>query len=223
MMISNNRLDEFRNFLMGTCEFKSLDERFDKIVNCLMNHLYLSVGRQSYRIIELEIYYHDPKRHPDPYVHRAEEQLTAGKWYYNGMGVDITFGDKENMIYGGILLRGIRTIGDKPKYISGTINVLREIFTNLGEITDCDHGFCIKEATNEFVDNIQPQRSVRIGLTKKNEDDANYFEKKYRYIAEFKKEHKFKDKERVIRQLFEEDVIDTKEIAKEIMDYNIGL
>jgi len=215
-----SQLDEFWNDLTGGYEFKTLEDKFDTLAGYLMNHLYLAVGAQSYRIIELEIYYHNPKDHLDPYVHKAPEQLTAGRWYYNGMGVDITFGDKEKGIYGGILIRGIRTIDDNPQYIGGTINVLREIFNNLGDITNGDFGFCIKEAIDDFEDAFSPVKSARIGLTKKKEDADNYIDKKYRYIAEVNLQHKFKGKERVVKQLLAEGAI-TPEDAYKIMGYNI--
>ncbi len=216
-----SQLNEFLNDLMGGYEFKSLDEKFGTLTHYLMNYLYLSVGAKAYRIIELEIYYHDPVNHPDPYVHKAPEQLSVGRWYYNGMGVDITFGDLERGIYGGILIRGIRTIENSPRYISGTINVLREIFNNLGDITEGDYGFFIREMEDGIVKEEEPTRSTRIGLTKKKDDTDNYAEKDYRYLVEVNLLHKFKDKEKVVRKLLSIGKIKSDD-AKEIMGYNIS-
>lgn len=217
-----SQIGEFWHDLNGGYEFQTLENKFASLTHYLMNYLCLAVGQNAYRIIELEIYYHDKDKHADPYVHCATEQLFAGNWYFNGAGLDITFGNYENKIYGGILIRGLMKLGKNPRYISGPSNVLKEIFSNLGNVVSGDHSICLREPNDGLIKKTKPLQSVRIGLTKKNEDLENYYDKKYRYIAELNLQHKFKDKEKVVRQLLSENKI-TKEQAKEIMGYNFNL
>jgi hypothetical protein len=221
--IKQSLLAEFWRVINGGFEFKTLEEKFSTLAHYLMNNLCLVVADQSYRIIELEIYYHDSKKHPDPYVHCDKKQLVAGKWYFNGAGLDITFGDYEKKIYGGILIRGIRKLGENPYYISGPSNVLKEIFSNIGDIFSCKGSIYLRELNQDIIQAIEtePIQAVRIGLKKKEEDVENYAEKKYRYLVELNLQHKFKDKEKVVRQLLADNKI-TKEKAKEIMGYNIN-
>lgn len=221
---NQSQLVEFWHDLNGDYEFKTLDEKFSALTHYLMNYLYLFVADKSYRITELEVYYYDKKNHPDPYVHRSPEQLFVGNWYFNGSGLNITFGDYEKKIYGGILIRGIMKFGENKRYISGPSNVLKEIFTNIGNIMSGVRGICLRELNDEVIQAIEfePIQVVRIGLTKKKEDTKNYAEKKYRYLVELNPQHKFKNKERVVRRLFEEKKI-SKEQAKEILGYNINL
>ena len=88
----HSQLNEFWDDLNGGYDFPTLEERFDSHVHTLTNYLCLVVGNHPYRIVECEIYYYDKDKHPDPYVHKRKQQLTAGKWYFNDMGLDITFG-----------------------------------------------------------------------------------------------------------------------------------
>lgn len=221
---NQSQLAEFWHDLNGGFEFKTLDDKFSALTHYLMNYLCLVVGDQPYRITELEIYYHDKNEHPDPYAHKSDEQLTAGNWYFNGFGLDITFGDREKEIYGGILIRGIMKFAETPRYFSGPSNVLKEIFSKIGNIVTGDSGICLRELNKEIIENIEtePIQTVRIGLTKKKDDTENYAEKNYRYLVELNLQHKFKDKEKVVRQLFADNKL-TKEQVKEIMGYNINL
>lgn len=219
-----SRLAEFMNMVNGVTSFDKPEHKFTALTHHLMNYLCLAVADQHYRIIETEIYYCDKANHDDPYVHCAEEQLAPGNWYFNGAGLDITFGKGEN-IYGGILIRGIKKLGnvEGQRYFSGPSNVLKEIFSNIGNIESCQTRICLQDLDqdNNTEEEIIPLQSVRIGLTKKETDTKNYAEAKYRYIVELNKEHKFKDKEKVIRQLVTGGEL-TKEQAKEIMGYNIN-
>lgn len=221
-MIPKNAFTDFLDYLNGDFNYETIEERFDIIANHLMNHLCFEVGRLAYRIIELEIYYHDKETHLDPYVHCATEQLSVGEWYFNGFGLDITFGTEEKEIYGGILIRGIKRIDDVEKYISGPSNVLKEIFSNLGGISGVGTGLCLRKFAGEKIEKTKPIKTVRIGLTKKAEDTKNYHEKKYRYLVEINLQHKFKDKQKVVTGLLIDGII-KKEEVKDILGYNINL
>lgn len=84
------------------------------IYNYLLNNVWLKVGNERCRIVEIEQY-----SHPDPYIHCTSEQFTSYRWYFhksgsnyrngNYKGLDLTFGTETHC--GGILLRSIETNG----------------------------------------------------------------------------------------------------------------
>jgi hypothetical protein len=218
-----NQLDIFGNDLTNGYPFNSLNEKFETLTYYLMNYLGIGVANRIYRITETEIYYYDEKTHKDPYVHCDEEQLNAGKWYFNGFGLDITFGDSDKNIYGGILIRGIKKIGDEEKYISGPSNVLKELFSSIESIISENTNFRIVELHQYGIKETEniPIQTTRIVLTKKKDDKKDYFNAKYRYIVDLTKEHKFKGKEKVIRNLVSEGTIEKEEVEN-ILGYNIN-
>lgn len=216
-----NQLFEFWSDINGGFDFKTLDDRFGAHTHYMMNYLCLVVGEHPYRITECEVYYHDSVNHPDPYVHKRSQQLFAGNWYFNDMGIDLTFGKYDKKIYASILIRGIRSL-QTNQYISGTSNVLREIFDKFGNIMQGDKGLCLREINEGVIKEEEPTQSTRIGLTKKPEDTQDFIGKPYRYIVELNLAHKFKDKEKVVKQLLSENKISNEE-AKNIMGYNVKL
>jgi len=212
-----SQLDEFWVDLTGGYEFKSLEDKFKTLAHYLMNYLYLHVGYHEYRVVELEIYYHDPEKHPDPYVQLDIDRLSAGEWHFNGRGVEITMGDWEKGIYGGILIRGLRTIDEQSRYVNGSKEVVREIFSGLGNITNDDFSISIKELQDGAVTEEEPIRTSRVGLRKRKNDPEDYAAKKYRYIVELNKNHNFMDKEKVVKDLISTGKI-TKEKGDDIME-----
>ena len=216
MLYKKYDFDKFMNLLSR--EYKSTDEKFATLAYQLMNYLCLDVCGKLYRIIEVEIYYNEKLTHPDPYVTCAKNQLTAGHWFFNGFGLDITIGNEEKKIYGGILIRGMRSIEDKPQYFSGPATVLNEIFANIGNIVNEESGFCFRDLNKDVIKEMEPIKSTRIGLTQKPNDVNNFYDKKYRYIVELNLLHKFKEKEQIVRQLVMANKI-TKEKAKEFLGY----
>jgi hypothetical protein len=92
---------------------------FDEIAKQLMNHYSICVGNNHYRIVECEIYYNNNKDHIDPFIHRHEKQLQNGTIYFHGFGIDLTFGDAEKNIHGGILIRSVRNIEGENQYTNG--------------------------------------------------------------------------------------------------------
>ncbi len=92
----------------------STAEWFDRLAERFLNGCTLHVGEVTYRLSEIEFYYHSP-RHPDPFVHGHPLQKNPGAWYlhrhgsgFRGgsfKGIDLCFGNRVS--YGGILLRSI--------------------------------------------------------------------------------------------------------------------
>ena len=85
-----------------------------------------------------------------------------------------------------------------------------------------DKGLCLREINQGVIKEEEPKQSTRIGLTKKAEDTQDFIGKPYRYIVELNVAHKFKDKEKVVKQLLNENKISNEE-AKNIMGYNVKL
>jgi 3-methyladenine DNA glycosylase Mpg len=93
-----------------------LDAWFTRMAQWLLNGSQLAVGRQSYRLVEIEFYYWS-KTHPDPFTHRDPIQFHLGHWYFHRShgvyrsgsfkGLDLTFGQGDTS--GGILIRGLET------------------------------------------------------------------------------------------------------------------
>ena len=215
-------LEEFMSDLEGTFEFESIEQRLDTLAYYLQNYLCLVASGHPYRIVECEMYYHDPALHPDPYTHKKEEQLSNGTWYFNDFGLDISFGNVSKSIYAGILIRGIQSLVDQERYISGPSKVVRELFKQFGNICSKDSHLYLRELEKGLVKEQDPIKTTRIGLTKRENDTENFKEKPYRYLVELKVQHKFPEKEKVLRSLVVKGKI-TPELAKEFMGYSINL
>lgn len=198
----------------------SFHDNFLELVTFLMNEKCLLAGETRYRLTELEIYYNDGDKHKDPYIHKDETQKSIGKLYYNGYGLDITFGDEEKNVYGGILIRGVKQLDGRCEFINGPANVLKKIMFQSGKI---DEGVKIQltdiEKQSEY-EQTSIVCSTRIGLTKKAVDTENYIEKDYRFLTELVLEHKFKDKGNVVMKLLDKKKINEDEAFK-IIGYKI--
>lgn len=82
----------------------------------LLRATVLHVGRQAYRLLEVEFYYR-AQGHLDPFAHAQPIQRSAARWYFHRQGssyrggsfkgVDITFGPQHS--FGGILIRSLRS------------------------------------------------------------------------------------------------------------------
>jgi len=208
-----NALENFSNE-----KIENQQNPFDSLANLLMNNHRIKSGDSVYSITEIEFYFHS-KEHADPYTHCDDEQFTCCKWYFNGMGLDLTFGNKDKKIHGGILIRGIKKPEDKPVYIDGPSNVLKELFSCYEDAFTAKSGICLIEFPNENnTDKSKLYRAKRVGLPLKKEDPSNFRDKKYRYIADLNKEHKFKGKEEVIIDLIKAGDI-TKETGVAVLEY----
>jgi hypothetical protein len=205
--------------LLRNKQDEELDVWFDNIAKYLMRNTCIFAGDAQYAIVELEFYYHSDA-HPDPYVYCDEEQLTCGKWFCNGTGLDITFGEPRKD-YGGILIRGMKRLNEPQSYISGPSTIFKELFSKTSKVTNKNSFFYLGEMDAEM-NNTEFIRSERIGLSQKKEEDTkNYLEKEYRYITDLVVEHKFKNKENVVRNLFNGGKIDSDK-ALEIMGYRMA-
>jgi hypothetical protein len=114
--------------------------QFNDIADILLNKSQLVVKDKRFRLCEIEFYYKG-KDHEDTYTHCSDDQLEFGRFYFhkfkNGSyksgtykGMDLTFGDKKNNLYCGILIRSMMDI-DTNDFIEGPckcVNKILEIF-----------------------------------------------------------------------------------------------
>jgi hypothetical protein len=121
-------------------DFDNVKAAFDKVAELLINNHLLIAGEAHYEIKEVEFYYLS-ESHDDPYVHKNERQGKFGSWYFHRLisfedykhprrGLDLTFGNKEKKIYGGILIRAIKPI-DGNEYTQGPSRVVGKLLDNL--------------------------------------------------------------------------------------------
>jgi hypothetical protein len=204
-----------------SCEVRKPEElegMFLELTSILMNECELSVGEVKYRIVECEVYYHEPNKHSDPYAHQVIEQLKVGNWYFNGFGLDLTFGNEKNKIYGGILLRAIKRLKDSKCY-NGPSLLLKEIFSKLGSIDSKETCIYISEKTSDYEENSTwIATDKRIGLTIKKEDIGNkYLNKEYRFIADLIENKNLKNKTKAIESLIDNKL--SKKEFEEIFGY----
>ncbi|MDJ1484331.1 hypothetical protein QNI16_27790 [Cytophagaceae bacterium YF14B1] len=189
----------------------------------LMNTQCLVAGKQKYRIVECEAYYR-ADCHPDPYVHGSPEQKQYETWYFNGYGLDITLGkeheDEDKCVYAGILIRGVCTLEEIPRYVSGPANVLRELIKQFGSVTDSGSTFYLKDLPPELQIERVIYRSTRIGLFQKK-GDTDFHIRPYRFLTDLVVEHKFKSKEKALRQWVLDRRLDA-DAAHKIMGYIIS-
>lgn len=102
-------------------DYPTYQTKFHRMARNIMGNYRLNMKGTCFDIIELEFYLSDDV-HKDPFIHADEDQTIPGRWYFhrqNGKGyksgtykgLDITFGygTSVNKVYGGILIRSIRS------------------------------------------------------------------------------------------------------------------
>lgn len=131
------------NKIIGKRE--ELQPIFDRIASELFFNTIISTSHgKKYYFREIEFYFRS-KYHNDPYVHcsevsKCQRQGDFGEWHFHRFdksadsflnskrnGVDISFGNKNEIIYGGILIREVEKIDSKEEIINGINNVVLEL------------------------------------------------------------------------------------------------
>lgn len=139
----------------------TVEASFDKMATELFNNFVLLVNDAVFRLIDFEFYYYSKQVFEDIYAHQHEAQLSSGKWYFHGSGMDITIGNGQN--HGGILIRAIAEISSNgvhsehyiTREIHGPLNVKTAISAKL-------HGAFDGRPDNFFL-KIFLQRRRRLG------------------------------------------------------------
>ena len=210
---------KFWNDLTSGSQFPTANDWFESLADTLMNDMILHVGGSRFRITECEFYYYD-EDHPDVYVHQSDAQMSAGQLHLNKAGgFDITFGNKNYPAWGGILIRGMRNL-ESNEYHSRVTDIVTIILRALDNIV-LNKGCVWFSAANPA--NFEPESpvsSTRVGLRKKEEDLDDYISKPYRFLVELNPNHKFKEKEKVVKELFDSNAIDKVKMV-EILGYQL--
>lgn len=185
-------------------EKDDLTKVFDQLSVTLLRQTVIVTPKHEFNLREIEFYLYDEVLHPDSYAHKNKRQSEFGEWYFhrftdiepflksNRNGVDITFGNKEKGIYGGVLIRKIENVETK-ELVVGINKVARELIENIGRknvneialgkgqfIFDKEKILHLKVGNPNFSKAIY--KTQRYGLTFKNEEKANrYYKAPYCY------------------------------------------
>lgn len=176
-----------------------LNKVFDEIASTLLRQTKIVTPKNHFYFREIEFYFYDKDLHQDTYAHKNKRQLKFGEWYFhrftdiepflnsNRNGVDLTFGNEQKGIYGGILIRKIQNAktGD---LVVGINKVARELIDNIGKenvnhiALDCGQfAFDKTQLLHLEVENnsfsMPIFKTQRNGLTFKDEEIANHFYK----------------------------------------------
>ena len=179
-------------FKETTLQNLNFETKFLELSDYLMNNFLININNKKFQIIECEIY-HLNNYHPDEYTHKNKIQSQFCKWYIHEVGIDLTFGNPES--YSSILVRGIYSL-DEDKYFSGPILVRNKLLSNLNSFTEITPNKIVIEKDIN-IEKSTILSSYRIGLSDKCID---FKKRKYRFISRLNVYHKFKDKEKVIRE-----------------------
>lgn len=204
------------SFLRVKHQSEDLHTQFAKSAKILFEQFEVTdKNGKPYILVDIEFYLLS-LWHQDFFTYGRVEQKNFGEWLKHPSGMDLVFGDKDNRIYAGILIRGIRDVqtGD---YINGPLKV-RDALSQMNhtvntEILNNSVGLIRVSKTDDKLILV----SGRVGLTpnsfyehykllltpdsgfdntvpSKHEDFIN---KKYRFITDICPDNKFKEKERV--------------------------
>jgi hypothetical protein len=158
-----------------------IEGQFGEAAEYLLGNCIIRCDSAEYQITELEFYYYS-EIHPDPFVHRHDNQLRMGVWYFHDVGQDLTFGDGKN--HGGILVRGIKSL-DNGEFADGPVKVYDKLFNEKHLSINAQHCFGICESENRLIDTDHEIYSFpRVGLQPTQEKQGiDFFIAPYRYIS----------------------------------------
>jgi hypothetical protein len=195
---------------IDTSSKQTIQASFDLIAQSLFNDYWLRVNDAYYRLLDIEFYYYSESEHKDVYTHQHPQQLSSGKWYFHGSGMDLTIGNKEH--HGGILIRAIAKLNNNrsadeyfiEKQIHGPLNVKTEICTNLhGAFEEEVNIFRLESIVGKDVPVfVKPDRfykTKRIGLNSSKDGGDDFHDAKLRYVI-FPK-LKLKDKTQIAKDM----------------------
>jgi len=176
------------------------DSYFASISEILLNECYLLVNKNKYRLVEIEFYL-KCNSHDDPYTHCDPDQLLMHTFYFhkfgNGTykagtfkGMDLTFGNKKENAYFGILIRSIQNI-NTGVIIQGPCNTVNKIleeyhcdsilnFTNGKNLNIFDNDKKFILVPTSKLEKRQISHGPRIGLSAKYPE---YHKRNYRFVT----------------------------------------
>ncbi len=186
-------------------EFEDLEKKFDDIARGLLRQTKIIANKEQYLIKEVEFYYYNTAiNHIDNFSHNHNRQLEFGEWYFHRFtnaisflnskrnGLDITFGNTDSKVFGGILIRNIEHVLSK-KNINGINNVVRELIQNISndeleylalkngkQVFDTSKDLhLVNSGNNNFSEPIYKVRRNNLG---KFSNETDYHNKSYCYF-----------------------------------------
>jgi hypothetical protein len=122
-------------FLKIERKSNDLHNEYKRIAKILFEEFVLvKDGITKYFLTEIEFYLL-ALWHQDYYIYGHSDQKKFGEWYRHASGVDLTFGDPNENIFAGILIRGLRETDGKQPFINGSINVLNALSDKNSKVT----------------------------------------------------------------------------------------
>ncbi len=178
MKIVNSLKDYLDSSLLQKPEL--IEDQFRKAAEFVLRNCLIRFNESEFQINEIEFYYYS-EVHPDPYIHKHQNQLNMGSWYFHEVGQDITFGDGKN--YGGILIRGIRDTRTSED-ADGPVKTFDRLFNVSKLCVQDSHSFEIKESSRTlFDDDLQIYSFPRVGLQPtKDKQGEEFIIARYRYM-----------------------------------------
>jgi len=174
---------------------------FNNIARLLLNNSILKIKNKSFLITEIEFYFYS-NNHSDCSIHKSKHQLFSNTWYVHTKGrggLDITFGNEDKKEFGGILIRGIKSVATN-QYIDGPTNTLKHILKIL-DLERKELQPLLSDINNSIIKIIEKDnkenflfQGPRIGLVQEYNE---YLVSPYRYITDATTNHKFKEKSNV--------------------------
>lgn len=192
-------IEQLKQDIENTTNYEEIFEIYSKE---LINNYALKFENEIYNFVEIEFYFYDRDRHPDPYVHMNSKQLESNIFYPHGSGIDLCFGNGK--YFGGILIRSIK---NENNYINGSLILINTLFKK-EKITDEDTNKLELIKFNNS-SNLIISSSTRVGLQVHPLDYEFFIESKekfkpyifrlYRFVSNFDLSvNKCKDKTKII-------------------------
>lgn len=177
---------------------------FNRIAKSLFREYRICTGENEYLFTEIEFYFQTEAEaddaHHDPFTHGQDLQKSNGQWYFHWSGIDITIGNGTDC--GGILIRGIKPVDKPEEYISGPLNVMRELMSqDVGVFDQKGPELYLERITDTNYLENEIWRARRVGLTAKPDKDPDnvFFNSRYRYLIDAKNpKHGYKAKMKVL-------------------------
>ena len=184
---------------------QELEKAFDEIASLLLRHTKIVTPKAEFYLKEIEFYFNDEKDHRDPYSHHNPRQMTFGEWYFHRFGsavtfrksrrngIDVTFGNEQDKITGGILIRKLQK-AESSDIIVGINRCVSALIENMTEeeihtlatgtgqsVFDKTSLMRLEETEANSKEAIF--KTERFNLSEKNHTDRDqYFYKQYCYF-----------------------------------------
>lgn len=178
--------------------------QFGQMAQKLIHNMLIRAGETYYRLAEVEFYVfaEEHETFNDDLTHQHPRQLLNGVWYLHRKspertGLEITFGNNEQKIYGGVLIRAIQNTEDEKDYVYGPPAVVKALMEASGvtknqlesQPVNRNQWVSLVENPSPFTDEIYACPRHPEGNEKKKFTDAPY-----RFFVLPQKKHVMKEK-----------------------------